>query len=91
MCADACGDPQAHICTTHELIRYASAGKSVAVEGWVATGVWSNWSNNGNIDDCQGFTAEGGVNMGLTWRANDVPGLRFCSGTGYPLHCCAPP
>ena len=90
MCADACGIADAHICTTHELVRIASAGGSVPQEGWAATGVYSNWTNNGTIDDCVGFTGGTGVELGTTWRPDNTPGTRYCSAN-HPLLCCAAP
>jgi hypothetical protein len=91
LCADACGNPDAHICTTHELIRHASAGNTLPVEGWVATGVLSMWPANPSVDDCVGFNGNGGEStVGVTWR-DDAPGIRYCGGSLYPLHCCAPP
>lgn len=89
LCADACGVADAHICTSHELIRHASTGGAVSEEGWVATGVWSNWANNGDIDDCVGFTGDAGLEIGVTWGPDNTPNIRFCAGANYPLLCCA--
>lgn len=79
-CQTACATSTAHICSSDEMVRYASTGGTHGQgSGWIATGVPSTSpgvsggsANAEYVTDCKGFTTSqpngvAGANNGAAW------------------------
>lgn len=69
--------PNAHMCSTEELVRYATDGNTVTEAGWVSGGA--------SATQCSGFTSES--NNGATFGPGAQPSTYLCSSR-LPVFCC---
>lgn len=81
--------PAAHVCTGDELLRYASTGGSVVIEGRYATGTFEQSIFTNSIQrttDCDGFTSNDSSILTGMWT--DLgPRSRSCNQL-LPILCC---
>jgi hypothetical protein len=83
LCADACGSPTAHACTSDEVILEAQAGVTI-------TSAW--YAGEDGYYTCNGWTnAIGGA--GTAWHPDAAADMgaypaRFSCNTPHPILCC---
>jgi hypothetical protein len=79
-----CG-PAAHICSSEDMVRWASMGGSpLALDAWIATGT-DSWDGTVLTNDCGGFVANS--TRGVTWATLQRP-VRVDCNTAHPVACC---
>lgn len=80
-----CSSASAHVCTGEELVRSASSNIPLPPGGWYNRGERSIEGGAGAMDDCGGWTSNGGSTFGPFWST--TPSGAACNTT-HPILCC---
>jgi hypothetical protein len=79
----------AHMCTTAEMVRYATSGQTTPEQGWIASGVTtydSSQSSSAWHNDCGGYVSDTAHEKGATWSGARAS-FSGCESK-LPIHCC---
>ncbi len=88
LCVAATGNPNARICTSHDIVLAASSGQPIDT-GWYAGGIYEHSSSFPEGRDCVGFTNGTSSYRGLYWHsASSSPSHAYCHDAMLPFLCC---